>query len=305
MPVRVPVSLPAVESLKDENIFVIDEQRASSQDIRPLKIAILNLMPLKIMTETDLLRLLSNTPLQIELDLIEPDGHVCKNTPREHIEMFYKKFADIRHNNYDGFIVTGAPVEKVDFEDVDYWDELCDIFAWAKTHVTSTLYICWASLAGLYYRYGIPKYVLNRKISGVFKHHISDPKNPIFRGFDDEFYVPHSRFSTLKREDIEKHPELQIIAESDESGIYMVMGRNGREFYITGHSEYSPMTLDFEYRRDLEKGMNPHVPDNYYEDNDPTKRPIVRWRSHANLLFTNWLNYFVYQETPYDIGNIK
>ena len=299
------MSLPAVESLKNENIFVIDEQRASSQDIRPLKIAILNLMPMKIMTETDLLRLLSNTPLQIELDLIEPDAHVCKNTPREHIEMFYKKFADICHDNYDGFIVTGAPVEKVDFEEVDYWDELCDIFAWAKTHVTSTLYMCWASLAGLYYRYGIPTSVLGRKISGVFKHHISDPKNPIFRGFDDEFYVPHSRFSTLKREDIEKHQELQIIAESDESGIYMVMGRNGREFYITGHSEYSPMTLDFEYRRDLEKGMNPHMPENYYEDDDPAKRPIVRWRSHANLLFTNWLNYFVYQATPYDIRSIQ
>lgn len=305
MPVRVPVSLPAVESLRNENIFVIDEQRASSQDIRPLKIAILNLMPLKIMTETDLLRLLSNTPLQIELDLIEPDGHVCKNTPREHIETFYKKFSDIRGNNYDGFIVTGAPVEKVNFEEVDYWDQLCEIFAWAKTHVTSTLYICWAALAGLNYRYGIPKYILDRKISGVFRHRMNDQMNPIFRGFDDEFYVPHSRFSEVRREDIEKHDELKIIAESDESGIYMVMGRNGREFYITGHSEYSPMTLDFEYHRDLAKGMNPHVPDNYYEDNDPNKKPIVRWRSHANLLFTNWLNYFVYQETPYDIKSIK
>ena len=305
MPVRVPSSLPAVEALRNENIFVIDEQRASSQDIRPLKIAILNLMPLKIMTETDLLRLLSNTPLQIEIDFIEPDGHVCKNTPREHIEAFYKKFDDIRGDNYDGFIITGAPVEKVDFEEVDYWQQLTEIFSWARTHVTSTLYICWAALAGLYYHYGVRKYVLDRKISGVFKHYIDDSRNPIFRGSDDEFYVPHSRYSEVRKNDIAAIADLKIISESDESGVYMVMGRGGREFYITGHSEYSPMTLDFEYHRDLEKGLNPHVPDNYYIDDDPTKKPIVRWRSHANLLFTNWLNYFVYQETPYDIRKIK
>jgi homoserine O-succinyltransferase len=305
MPVRVPVSLPAVETLRSENIFVIDEQRASSQDIRPLRIAILNLMPLKIMTETDLLRLISNTPLQIELDFIDTDSHVSKNTPREHIETFYKKFDDIKHNNYDGFIITGAPVEKVDFEDVDYWQELTEIFAWAKTHVTSTLYICWAALAGLYYHYGIPKYVLDRKISGVFKHHIDDELNPIFRGFDDVFYVPHSRYSEVRREDIDKVPELKIIAESDESGIYMVMARGGREFFITGHSEYSPGTLDFEYHRDLEKGINPAIPVNYYHNDDPSQQPIVRWRSHANLLFSNWLNYFVYQATPYDIREIK
>lgn len=305
MPVKVPSSLPAVEALRNENIFVIDEQRASSQDIRPLKIAILNLMPLKIMTETDLLRLLSNTPLQIEIDLIEPDGHVCKNTPREHIEAFYKKFDDIKGENYDGFIITGAPVEKVDFEEVDYWQQLTEIFAWARTHVTSTLYICWAALAGLYYHYGVKKYVLDRKISGVFKHHIDDPRNPIFRGFDDEFYVPHSRYSEVHKVDIEPIADLKIISESNESGVYMVMGRGGREFYITGHSEYSPGTLDFEYHRDLEKGLNPHIPENYYTDDDPAKKPIVRWRSHANLLFTNWLNYFVYQETPYDIRKIK
>lgn len=305
MPVRVPVSLPAVETLRSENIFVIDEQRASSQDIRPLRIAILNLMPLKIMTETDLLRLISNTPLQVELDFIDTDSHVSKNTPREHIETFYKKFDDIKHNNYDGFIITGAPVEKVDFEDVDYWQELTEIFAWAKTHVTSTLYICWAALAGLYYHYGIPKYVLDRKISGVFKHHIDDELNPIFRGFDDVFYVPHSRYSEVRREDIDKVPELKIIAESDESGIYMVMARGGREFFITGHSEYSPGTLDFEYHRDLEKGINPAIPVNYYHNDDPSQQPIVRWRSHANLLFSNWLNYFVYQATPYDIREIK
>lgn len=305
MPVRVPSSLPAVEALRNENIFVIDEQRASSQDIRPLKIAILNLMPLKIMTETDLLRLLSNTPLQIEIDFIEPDGHVSKNTPREHIEAFYKKFDDIKKDNYDGFIITGAPVEKVNFEEVDYWQQLTEIFSWARTHVTSTLYICWAALAGLYFHYGVKKYVLDRKISGVFKHYIDDSRNPIFRGFDDEFYVPHSRYSEVRKEDIATIADLKIISESDESGVYMVMGRGGREFYITGHSEYSPMTLDFEYHRDLEKGLNPHVPDNYYLDDDPAKKPIVRWRSHANLLFTNWLNYFVYQETPYDIRKIR
>lgn len=305
MPVRVPVSLPAVEALREENIFVIDEQRASSQDIRPLRIAILNLMPLKIMTETDLLRLISNTPLQVELDFIDTDSHVSKNTPREHIETFYKTFDEVRHNNYDGLIITGAPVEKVDFESVDYWDELTQIFDWAKKHVTSTLYICWAALAGLYHHYGIPKYVLDRKISGVFKHRIDDELNPIFRGFDDVFYVPHSRFSEVRREDIEKVKELKIIAESDESGIYMVMARGGREFFITGHSEYSPYTLDFEYQRDLEKGMNPSIPANYYLDDNPANPPIVRWRSHANLLFTNWLNYFVYQETPYDIRDIK
>lgn len=305
MPVRVPVSLPAVEALRSENIFVIDEQRASSQDIRPLRIAILNLMPLKIMTETDLLRLISNTPLQIELDFIDTDSHVSKNTPREHIETFYKKFDDIKHNNYDGLIITGAPVEKVAFEDVDYWQELTEIFDWAKKHVTSTLYICWAALAGLYHHYGVPKYVLDHKISGVFKHRIDDDLNPIFRGFDDEFYVPHSRYSEVRREDIEKVEGLKIIAESDESGIYMVMARGGREFFITGHSEYSPGTLDFEYHRDLEKGINPAIPANYYLNDDPTQQPIVRWRSHANLLFSNWLNYFVYQETPYDIRDIK
>ncbi len=305
MPVNVPISLPAVDALKAENIFVIDEQRASSQDIRPLRIAILNLMPLKIMTETDLLRLLSNTPLQIELDFIDMDSHVSKNTPREHIDMFYKRFDDIRDKNYDGLIITGAPVEKVDFESVDYWSELTGIFRWARTHVTSTLYICWAALAGLYYHYGIPKYVLDRKISGVFPHRILDPQNPIFRGFDDMFYVPHSRFSEVRREDISMVPELRIISESDESGIYIVSARGGREFFITGHSEYSPYTLDFEYRRDLEKGMNPDIPAHYYACDDPCREPVVRWRSHANLLFTNWLNYFVYQATPYDIRDIR
>ena len=305
MPVKVDAALPAVEELKQENIFVIDEQRATSQDIRPLKIAVLNLMPLKIMTETDLLRLISNSPLQIELDFLEIDGHVSKNTPQEHIDTFYKRFADIKNDNYDGFIITGAPVEKVDFEEVDYWSQLTEIFDWAKCHVTSTLYICWAALAGLYYYYGIPKYILDKKISGVFPHTFSDKMNPIFRGFDDIFYVPHSRFGEVRREDIEKNDELKIISESEESGVYMVMARGGREFYITGHSEYSPYTLDFEYKRDVAKGLNVEVPKNYYRDDNPANEPVVRWRSHANLLFTNWLNYFVYQETPYNIGDIK
>jgi homoserine O-succinyltransferase len=257
------------------------------------------------MTETDLLRLISNTPLQVELDLIDTESHASKNTPREHIEAFYKTFKEIRNRYYDGFIITGAPVEKVEFEDVDYWKELTEIFDWAKTHVTSTLYICWAAFAGVYHNYGINKYIIDDKISGVFKHHILDLKNPIFRGFDDEFYVPHSRYSVWKREEIERVPELKIIADSEDAGIYMIMARGGREFYITGHSEYSPMTLDFEYHRDLDKGMNPGIPKNYYTDDDPTKKPIVRWRGHAHLLFSNWLNYFVYQATPYDLNRIQ
>lgn len=306
MPVRVPVSLPAVEVLREENIFVIDEQRASSQDIRPLRIGILNLMPLKIMTETDLLRLISNTPLQVELDLIDTSMHVSRNTPREHIEEFYKTFDDIRDQNYDGFIITGAPLEKVEFEEVDYWPELCEIFDWCRTHVTSTLYICWAAFAGLYHHYGVPKHVLSHKISGVFRHRIcaAGHRNPIFRGFDDEFYVPHSRLVQLDRREVEAVEGLTVLSESPESGIYMVSARGGREFFITGHSEYSPLTLDFEYHRDLDKGINPSIPVHYYIDDDPCKGPLVRWRSHANLLFSNWLNYFVYQATPYDIRTI-
>lgn len=305
MPVRIPSTLPAVEELKKENIFVIEEQRASSQDIRPLRIAVLNLMPLKLMTETDLLRLISNTPLQIELDLVLPEGHEWTNTPREHLEEFYKSFNDIKKNNYDGFIVTGAPVEMQDFETVDYWPQLQEIFDWSRTHVTSTIHICWAALAGLYHHYGIRKHVLAEKLSGVFEHRVLEKSNPLFRGFDDVFYVPHSRHSEVRKEDILKVPDLSIISESAESGVYIIMARNGREIYITGHSEYSPLTLDYEYHRDLSRGMNPHVPTNYYIDDNPAKGPLVRWRSHANLLFSNWLNYFVYQETPYDIRDIK
>lgn len=305
MPVRIPSTLPAVEELKKENIFVIEEQRASSQNIRPLRIAVLNLMPLKLMTETDLLRLISNTPLQIELDLVLPEGHEWTNTPKEHLEEFYKSFNDIKKNNYDGFIVTGAPVEMQDFETVDYWPQLQEIFDWSRTHVTSTIHICWAALAGLYHHYGIRKHVLAEKLSGVFEHRVLEKSNPLFRGFDDVFYVPHSRHSEVRKEDILKVPDLSIVSESAESGVYIIMARNGREIYITGHSEYSPLTLDYEYHRDLSRGMNPHVPTNYYIDDDPAKGPLVRWRSHANLLFSNWLNYFVYQETPYDIRDIK
>ncbi len=305
MPVRVPEELPAVEELKAENIFVMGERRASTQDIRPLRIAVLNLMPLKLMTETDLLRLISNTPLQIDLDLIDIGTHESKNTPREHIETFYKPFEEIRDSFYDGFIITGAPVEKVEFEKVDYWDTLTQVFDWAKTHVTSTMYICWAAFAGLYHHHGVTKHVLSEKISGVFPHYTLDKQSPMFRGFDDRFYVPHSRFSTIDRSEVATHPELTILSESPDSGIHMVMARDGREFFITGHSEYSPMTLDFEYRRDLAKGLNPAIPANYYLNDDPSQEPIVKWRSYANLLFNNWLNYYVYQATPYRLEDIE
>lgn len=304
MPVNIPVKLPAIELLKRENIFVMDNERASSQDIRPLKIAILNLMPLKITTETDLIRLLSNSPLQIEIDFIKIKSHTPKNTPIEHLQMFYKDFDSIKHNNYDGMIITGAPIEKLDFGEVNYWDELTEIFDWGKSNVTSTLYICWAAQAGLYYHYGIPKYDLPEKMFGVFKHYALDKLNPIFRGFDDEFFVPHSRHTEVRREDILKKPELKLMAESVKAGVYMVMARGGREFFIMGHSEYSPNTLDDEYKRDLAKGLPIKMPENYYKDDNPDNKPVVRWRSHANLLFTNWLNYFVYQETPYNISEI-
>ena len=305
MPLNLPNNLPAIELLKQESIFVIDNERASSQDIRPLKIAVVNLMPIKITTETDLIRLLSNTPLQIELDFIKLKSHTSKNTPIEHLQMFYKDFDAIKDTKYDGMIITGAPVEKFEFEDVTYWNEITTIFDWARHHVTSTLYICWAAQAGLYHFYGVPKYELDAKMFGVFKHTVSDKTNPIFRGFDDEFFVPHSRHTEVRREDIEKVSEIKIISESGDAGVYMVMARGGREFFITGHSEYAPNTLDDEYKRDVNKGLDIHVPDNYYRNDDPTQGPIVRWRSHANLLFTNWLNYFVYQETPYDISRIE
>ena len=305
MPLTLPDKLPAIDLLKKENIFVMDTTRATAQDIRPLRIAVLNLMPLKITTETDLVRLLSNSPLQIELSFMKVKSHTSKNTPIEHMQTFYTDFEDMRDQKYDGFIITGAPVEHLDFEQVGYWEEMTEIFEWARHHVTSTLYICWAAQAGLYHHYGIPKYPLEKKMFGIFKHAVSNPELPIFRGFDDEFYIPHSRHTEIRREDIERRPELSILAESDESGVYMVMAREGREFFLTGHSEYSPLTLDTEYRRDLSKGLPIEMPQHYYRNDDPTQPPLVRWRGHANLLFNNWLNYYVYQATPYRLEDIK
>jgi len=304
MPLNIPVTLPAVEVLREENIFVMDSERASSQEIRPLKIVILNLMPIKITTETDLIRLLSNSPLQIEIDFLHMESHTSKNTPIEHLITFYKTFDEISLSNYDGMIITGAPVEQLEFEEVNYWPELTRIFDWAKAHVTSTLFICWAAQAGLHHYYGVPKYPLDSKMFGVFEHTKFEPHNPIFRGFDDVFFVPHSRHTEVRAEDIRKVPELTLLSESAESGVYMVMARNGRELFITGHSEYSPETLDTEYKRDLAKGLPINIPKNYYLADNPDNEPLVRWRSHANLLFTNWLNYFVYQETPYDLTKI-
>ena len=305
MPLKLPDQLPAIELLKQENIFVMDTTRVTGQDIRPLRIAILNLMPLKITTETDLVRLLSNTPLQVEISFMKIKSHTPKNTPIEHMKAFYTDFEQMREQRYDGMIVTGAPVEQMDFERVTYWDEITEIFDWARTHVTSTLYICWAAQAGLYHFYGIPKYPLEKKMFGIFPHRALQPLHPIFRGFDDVFYVPHSRHTEVRSEDILRVPALTLLSESPEAGVYLVMARGGREFFVTGHSEYSPLTLDGEYRRDLGKGLPIEMPRNYYVDDDPAKGVLVRWRAHANLLFSNWLNYFVYQETPYDINNIQ
>lgn len=304
MPLNLPDRLPAIELLKEENIFVIDSSRATQQDIRPLRIVVLNLMPLKITTETDLIRLLSNTPLQVEISFMKIKSHTSKNTPVEHMRAFYTDFEKIRDEKYDGMIITGAPVEQLDFEEVTYWKELTAIFDWARTHVTSTLYICWAAYAGLYHHYHIPKYALPKKMFGIFRHTPLIPLHPIFRGFDDYFYVPHSRHTEVRKADILNVPELTLLSESDEAGVYMVVARGGRDFFVTGHSEYSPLTLDTEYRRDLKKGLDIDVPCNYYVENDPNKGVSVRWRAHANLLFSNWLNYFVYQETPYDISSI-
>lgn len=305
MPLKLKEKLPAIELLKKENIFVMDSLRADKQDIRPLKVIVLNLMPLKITTETDLVRLLSNSPLQIELDFLKIKGHTPKNTPIEHMKAFYRDFDSVCGQYYDGMIITGAPVEMMPFEEVSYWNEIVQIFDWARKHVTSTLYICWAAQAGLYHFYDVPKYPLNAKMFGIFKHTLNEPKNPIFRGFDDEFYVPHSRHTEVRREDILKVPPLTLLSESDESGVYMAMARGGREFFITGHSEYSPNTLHDEYVRDKSKGLPIALPRNYYRNDDPAQPPVVRWRGHAHLLFANWLNYFVYQETPFDIETVK
>ena len=305
MPLRLPDKLPAIELLKRENIYVMDNSRATTQDIRPLKIVILNLMPLKITTETDLIRLLSNTPLQMEVSFMKLKSHTPKNTPIEHMMMFYRDFEKMRDEKFDGMIITGAPVEQMDFEDVNYWDEISTIFDWARNHVTSTLYICWAAQAGLYYHYGIPKYPLEKKMFGVFRQHTLCPHLPIFRGFDDVFYMPHSRHTEVRKEDILANPELTLIADSPENGVSMVMARGGREFFITGHMEYASNTLDNEYKRDKDIRDDVDMPVNYYRDNNPDKEPLVTWRAHANLLYHNWINYYIYQETPYDISQIK
>lgn len=305
MPIRIPDKLPATKQLRNENIFVMSETKAMHQDIRPLRIVIVNLMPTKITTETQLLRLLSNSPLQVEIDFLRMDSHSSKNTPPEHLETFYKNFDEIKNSKYDGMIITGAPVENLEFEEVDYWDEICKIMDWSVTHVTSTLHICWGALAGLYHHYGVPKYTLDEKCSGVFVHRVNRRTAKLVRGFDNMFYAPHSRHSGVRREDIKKVKALEILAESKEAGVYIVTTKGGRRIFVTGHSEYDANTLRDEYFRDLEKGLNPKIPCNYFPKDDPTKKPIVRWRSHASLLFSNWLNYFVYQITPYDIESIK
>lgn len=305
MPLRLPDRLPAIDLLKKENIFVMDDSRAHTQDIRPLRIVILNLMPLKITTETDLIRLLSNTPLQLEISFMKLQSHTPKNTPVEHMMMFYRSFEEMRTEKYDGMIITGAPVETLPFEEVEYWDEISEIFDWAHTHVTSTLYICWAAQAGLYYHYGVPKYPLEKKMFGIFPQHPIDASLPIFRGFDDVFSMPQSRHTEIRREDILARHPLTLISESPESGVSMVMAREGREFFITGHLEYAPDTLDREYKRDKDKRDDVEMPVNYYQNDNPDCPPLVTWRAHANLLFANWINYYVYQETPFDIEQIK
>lgn len=307
MPIKVSDSLPAIEILNSENIFVITETRALTQDIRPLEIAVLNLMPTKIETETQLLRVLGNTPLQINVQFINTKTHESKNTSKSHIETFYKTFDDIKDSKFDGLIITGAPVEKMDFEEVDYWEELCRIMEWSKTNVTSTFHICWGAQAALYYHYGVPKYEVPEKVFGVFPHKVVPEKKHkmLLRGYDEVFYVPQSRHTEVREEDINKVPSLEILAKSDESGVYIITDKNERRFFITGHSEYDSHTLKNEYDRDVAKGLDIKVPVNYFPDDDPSKEPMVSWRAHANLLYSNWLNYYVYQTTPYDIKTIK
>ena len=305
MPINIPDNLPARKVLEDENIFVMRHSLAMRQDIRPLEIAIMNLMPDKITTETQILRLLGNTPLQTQITLLRPKSHESKNTPEDHLGSFYKHFGDVKDRKFDGLIITGAPVENLEFEQVDYWNELEEVMDWSLGSVTSTFHICWAAQAGLYHHYGIKKHPLPKKMFGVFPHTVNRRHTKILRGFDDVFYAPHSRHTEIKAEDIHKAQGLEILSESEEAGVYLVASRDNKQFFITGHSEYDPLTLKKEYDRDIAKGLPIHVPKNYYPDNDPSKDPIVKWRSHANLLFCNWLNYCVYQETPYDLGKIK
>ena len=304
MPIQIPNDLPAASVLQQENIFVMTEERAVSQDIRPLEIVLLNLMPTKIVTETQLTRVLGNTPLQVHLELMHTSTHVSKNVAPEHLLTFYKSFSELKHRKFDGMVITGAPVENMPFEKVDYWPELCEIMEWSKTNVHSTFHICWGAQAGLYYHYGIPKYPLKEKMFGVFEHKADYKRSILLRGFDDTFWAPHSRHTTILREDIESVPELKILASSEKAGIYALMNDRGRQIFVTGHSEYDADTLQREYLRDKNLGLPIRVPENYFPDDDDTKPPVVRWRSHANLLFSNWLNYFVYQTTPYDIMTI-
>ena len=304
MPIRIPNDLPAAQVMQQENIFVMKHQRATTQQIRPLEIVVLNLMPTKIVTETQLTRLLGNTPLQVNLELMHTSTHRSKNVSEEHLLTFYKSFDELKERKFDGMVITGAPVEQMNFEDVDYWDELCRIMEWSKTHVHSTLHICWGAQAGMYYHYGIPKYPLERKLFGVYPHSADYKRSILLRGFDDIFYVPHSRHTTVLRKDIEAVQGLKILASSEEAGVYAVMNKNGHHIFITGHSEYDAGTLESEYLRDKNLGKPISVPENYYPGDDDTKEPIVRWRGHANLLFSNWLNYFVYQTTPYDIETV-
>lgn len=304
MPIKIPNDLPASDTLLSENIFLMHEERAIHQDIRPLKIVLLNLMPTKVATETQILRLLGNSPLQVEIEFIHPRTYTSKNTPKEHLIKFYKTFEEIRNEKYDGMIITGAPVEQLDFEEVDYWEELKEIMHWSRSNVTSTIHLCWGAQAGLYYHFGIPKYVLNEKMFGVFSHQISKKFVKLMRGFDDEFFIPHSRHTAVLREDIEKIPALEVLADSPVAGVAIVATLDGRQIFLTGHAEYDPLTLKYEYERDINKGMDMKIPQNYYPDDDPENNPVVKWRGHANLLFSNWLNYYVYQETPYNLGDI-
>ena len=302
MPIKTQNDLPAKEILENENIFVMDENRAISQNIRPLEIIVLNLMPIKQDTELQLLRGLSNTPLQIDVTFLQMSSHVSKNTSASHIKKFYQTFEEIKSNNYDGMIITGAPVEKLDFEEVNYWDELTTVMEWSKKHVTSTIHICWGAQAGLYYHYGIRKELLSKKLSGVYKHRVMNRKEPLVRGFDDIFMAPHSRYTQASRQQILDNPRLKVLADSDEAGIYIVLGDGGKEIFVMGHPEYDRLTLDQEYKRDIDKGIEPELPVNYYPDDDCNRKPMLSWRSHANNLYTNWLNYYVYQITPYDLN---
>ncbi len=304
MPIKIPNDLPAVKTLADENIFVMTEKRAITQDIRPLKIVFLNLMPKKIETETQISRILGNTPLQIELTLIRTKTHISKNVSKEHLLSFYKTFDEIKNQKFDGMIITGAPVEMLPFEEVDYWDELCEIMDWSVKNVHSTLHICWGAQAGLYHHFGIKKYKMDEKLFGVFPHTCDYPTSMLLRGFDNVFYAPHSRYTYVKREEIEKCNDLRILASSKEAGVHIVSKIGGRQFFVMGHSEYDPLTLDSEYRRDVSAGLDTALPKNYYIDNDPANGPLVNWRAHGNLLFTNWLNYFVYQSTPFDLEEL-